>query len=128
MIPPDLNILAAWLGILAGVLLGIAPGLFFHDENWLGGYASWRRRLMRLGHVSFFGIAFLNLAFAWTVQDPRWRPDSSVPAVALALAQALMPAVCYGAAWHKPLRRLFFLPVACVLLGVGGLVVERLVP
>jgi hypothetical protein len=128
VIPADLNILAAWLGILAGVLLGVAQGLFFHDENWLGGYASWRRRLMRLGHVSFFGIAGLNLAFTWTVKNPLWKPDSAVPAAALALAQALMPAVCYLAAWHKPMRRLFFLPVTCVLVGAGGIVVERLVP
>ena len=122
----DTNILAAWLGILAGVLVGVAQGLFFHDDDWLGGYASWRRRLTRLGHVSFFGIAMLNLAFAWTVHNPGWRPDSSVPAAALALAQGLMPAVCYLAAWHKPMRRLFFLPVCCVLVGAGGLVVERL--
>ena len=125
---PDLNILAAWVGILAGVVTGIAQGLRFHHEQWLGGYGSWPRRLMRLGHVSFFGIAFLNLAFAWTVHHPGWRPDSSVPAVALAAAQGLMPAVCYLAAWRRPLRHLFFLPVGCVLVGAGGLLLERMMP
>ena len=122
----DANILAAWLGILAGVLVGIVPGLFFHREDWLGGYASWARRLMRLGHVSFFGIALLNLAFAWTVHNPGWRPESSVPAAALAIAQGLMPAVCYLAAWRPAMRRLFFLPVSCVLVGAGGIVVGRM--
>jgi hypothetical protein len=126
--PPDPNILAAWLGILLGVLTGIAQGLLFHREDWLGGYASWRRRLMRLGHISFFGIALLNLAFAWTVHNPGWRPDSSVPAAALAAAQALMPLVCYLAAWRQPLRHLFFLPVSCVLVGVAGLLLERVLP
>ena len=125
---PDLNILAAWLGVLGGIFTGIAQGAFFHDDHWLAGYGSWPRRLMRLGHVSFFGIAFLNLAFAWTVHNPGWRPDSSLPAAALAAAQVLMPAVCYLAAWHKPLRHLFFAPVGCVLVGAGGLVLERITP
>ena len=81
---------------------------------------------MRLGHVSFFGIALLNLAFAWTIHNPGWRPGSSVPAAALASAQALMPAVCYLAAWRPPLRRLFFVPVGSVLIGIGGLLMERI--
>lgn len=124
----DLNIFGAWLGVLAGVLLGVVQGLFFHRDDWLGGYSSWRRRLMRLGHVSFFGIAMLNLAFAWTVHNPGWRPASSLPAASLCSAQALMPLVCYLAAWRQPLRRLFFLPVSCVLVGVGGLLLGRVVP
>ena len=122
----DLNILAAWLGIFCGVAGGVALGHFFSSDDWLGGYASWRRRLMRLGHVSFFGIAFLNLAFAWTVTRPDWQPGSPLPSVALVAAQALMPLVCFGAALRKPLRHLFFLPVGCVLAGVGGLLLERL--
>ena len=124
----DLNILAAWAGIFCGVAGGVALGLFFQRDEWLGGYASWRRRLVRLGHVSFFGIAFLNLAFAWTVGQPGWRPASSVPAAALIGAQALMPLVCFLAAWRKPLRHLFFLPVGCVLAAVAGLLLERLLP
>lgn len=124
----DLNILAAWLGILCGVLSGIVPGLLFHHDGWLGGYGSWRRRLMRLGHVSFFGIAFLNLAFAWTVGRPGWHPPSPVPSMALAAAQVLMPLVCFLAAWRQPMRHLFFLPVGCVLVGVGGLLLGRAIP
>jgi len=124
----ELNILAAWVGILAGVLGGVAQGLMFHKEDWLGGYGSWRRRLMRLGHVSFFGIAFLNLAFAWTVRQSGWRPPSEAPGVALAAAELLMPLVCYLAAWRQPMRRLFFAPVACVLFAVVALVLGRVIP
>ena len=125
---PDLNILVAWIGIVAGVLAGVAQGMFFHRDDWLGGYGSWRRRLMRLGHVSFFGIAFLNLAFAWTSRQPAWAPRSHLPAVALAAAQGLMPLVCYLAAWRPRMRRLFVLPVTCVLVGTGGLLVRRVLP
>ena len=45
------NLWAAWIGIIAGMLSGAALGLFFHEESWLGGYGSWPRRLLRLGHI-----------------------------------------------------------------------------
>ena len=124
----DLNIFAAWAGILAGLIAGVAQGLFFHRDDWLGGYDSWPRRLMRLGHVSFFGIAFLNLAFAWTTKQTGWRPPWALPSVMLAAAQGLMPLVCYLAAWRQGLRRLFFLPVTCVLVGIVGLLAGRVLP
>jgi len=52
----SVNLTAGWLGILAGVVSGCAIGLFFHRADWLGGYASFRRRMTRLGHISFFGL------------------------------------------------------------------------
>lgn len=114
-----LHLAAAWAGILAGMLAGAALGLSFHREEWLGGYGSWSRRLLRLGHVSLFGIAFLNLAFAGTADLLGWpaggsgAPAAAAAASPLLLAGAvLMPAVCALAAWRKPLRHLFALPVA----------------
>ena len=121
----DFNILAAWVGILAGVVVGIVQGMFFHREDWLGGYGSWRRRLFRLGHISFFGIAFLNLAFAVTVAQPGWAPRSAVPGLALAAAQGLMPLLCFLSAWRRPFRHGFVLPVGCVLVAVVGLIGGR---
>jgi len=113
MLPTDINVIAAWFGVLAGVLTGIASGLFFHREAWLGGYGSWPRRMMRLGHISFFGIAALNLGFALTVRRFGWHTTHEASAC-LAAANVLMPAVCFGAAWRPRVRQLFFLPVGCV--------------
>ena len=120
----DLNAIAAWIGVLLGILTGAVTGLYFHDDRWLGGYGAWPRRMMRLGHVSFFGIAALNLGFALTVQRLGWAP-APVGAVTLAAATVLMPAVCYLSAWHKPLRHLFVAPVACVAVAVSGLLWNR---
>ena len=52
-----LHLYAAWIGIFMGFLAGAGLGLFFHRDGWLGGYSSWPRRMARLGHISFFGIA-----------------------------------------------------------------------
>ena len=120
-----LNLAAAWTGILLGMAGGAALGLSFHREEWLGGYGSWRRRLLRLGHISLFGLAFINLGFALTVDAMGWRPGSTpgigAASVLLVAGAVLMPTVCALAAWRKPLRQLFVLPVGC-LLGGSGLV------
>ena len=62
----EINLYAAWIGMLLGGIFGAIQGLFFHKEEWLGGYGSWRRRITRLGHISFFGIAFINISFVFT--------------------------------------------------------------
>lgn len=63
-----MNLQAAWIGLLLGCVAGAIPGLSFYGSDWLGGYASWQRRLTRLAHISFFGIGFINLAFALTAR------------------------------------------------------------
>lgn len=110
-----LNLWAAWLGITAGLLSGVALGLFFHRETWLGGYASWPRQLLRLGHMSCFGMAFLNLAFVATVRLAGELPHGQLASWLLVAGALTMPLVCALAAWKKPLRHLFFIPVLALL-------------
>ena len=121
----ETNLIAAWIGFLGGFLAGALPGLFFHNPDWLGGYAAWERRLIRLAHISFFGIGFINIAFALTVARLD-VPDS--PALfwssRLLLAGAVsMPAVCYLSAFRKFFRHFFFIPVASLITGVGLFIV-----
>jgi hypothetical protein len=124
----NVNILAAWLGVLLGIVSGAVVGIWFHREDWLGGYASWPRRMMRLGHISFFGIAMLNVAYATTVHYLHWSDPPALACVALASANFLMPAVCSLAAWRPVFRHLFFVPVSCVLAGVLGILIWSVAP
>lgn len=124
----DINAIAAWVGVLLGVISGAIVGIWFHQDHWLGGYGSWRRRMVRLGHIAFFGIAMLNLGYALTVRSVGWTPPPRVAADALAAAVVLMPAICFLSAWRKPMRRLFPIPVACVLAGVAGLLLRKVWP
>jgi hypothetical protein len=64
----QINLLAAWIGILLGFLSGLALGLFFHRDDWLGGYGSFRRRLYRLAHISLFGLGAINFFFYFTAR------------------------------------------------------------
>ena len=121
----DINMLSAWVGFALGVLSGAVAGLFFHAEQWWGGYGSWRRRMVRLGHIAFFGLGLLNLAFALTVAQMHWSRPPEMAAISLAAATLLMPMACFLAAWKKPLRHLFVIPVLCVICGIGGIFLGR---
>jgi hypothetical protein len=104
-----INLYAAWIGFLLGALAGAITGLFFRDERWLGGYAGWRRRMVRLGHVAFFGIGFLNLGFALTVGALR-----------IETGVELLPVVCYLAAFRDGFRHLFFVPAGSVIVAIAA--------
>lgn len=126
MLEASANLWSAWIGVLVGMASGTVMGLAFHDERWLGGYASWPRRMLRLGHISFFGIAFLNFAYANTVALAGEGPFHGWVSGMLIAGAVLMPLVCLLAAWRKPMRHLFPLPVialtgAVALLVYGGL-------
>src|SRR5512135_1027208 len=122
-----MNLFAGWVSILLGFVAGAVPGLWFWRDEWLGGYGSWRRRMVRLAHVSFFGLGFINLAFAFTL--PPWETVRMTGALhwaasLLVVGNFAMPLVCYLAAWRQPLRHLFALPVACEVAGVALLLGE----
>jgi hypothetical protein len=121
---PTLNLIAGWFGMLAGVLSGAIIGLFFHQEQWMGGYASYRRRLTRLGHIAFFGLGFLNLIFAATsAQLPLSGYALATASWALILGAVTMPACCFLSAWRKPLRHLFPIPVLSVTTGILAILI-----
>jgi hypothetical protein len=123
----QLNLWAAWMGVLMGFVSGAVAGLFFNRADWLGGYGSWRRRLMRLGHISFFGLAGINLMFAFTaraVADPAGpMPTGLMIAGGLLVGGAVtMPTLCFLSAWREQWRNLFFVPVGCLIVGVTALI------
>ena len=113
------NLHAAWIGFLLGCLAGAVPGMFFHQENWLGGYPSWPRRMIRLAHISFFGLGGLNLAFALTARTLGLNAGLQWPSALLLAGAATMPAVCYLSAWKSSFRHLFFIPALSVTCGVA---------
>jgi len=118
------NLLAGWAGIVLGFLAGAAAGLFFHKDEWLGGYSSWPRRMLRLGHISFFGIGFINLAFAFTVAQVRSTQSLSWASWLLIVGAVTMPLCCYASAFWKPFRHLFFIPVLSLVVAAALLVLR----
>ena len=114
--PPQLNVILAWLWITLGVVFGFVLGNFFHQENWLGGYASLKRRLYRLAHISIFGLAIINLLFYFTVQHGApLSPNLHLASWGFAIGALSMPFCCLVMAHRPKLRALFLLPVVSLI-------------
>jgi len=121
--PTRLHLLIGWTSTVAGALSGAAIGLFFHKDDWLGGYGSLRRRMVRLGHIAFFGLGILNVLFALSIAArPLSALHTPIASVGFWLAAVTMPACCFLTAWRPGLRHLFPIPVFAVLTGLGGLI------
>jgi predicted MFS family arabinose efflux permease len=120
MQPVLINLALAWVLVLLGFASGFGLGLHFHKENWLGGYASFKRRLYRLAHISFFGLAVANLMFYFTARE--WAGGWTVTAASwgFVIGAVSMPLCCVLMASFPKLRSLFALPVFSLLMA-GGL-------
>ena len=110
---------AGWIGFLGGVISGALIGLKFHKETWMGGYASRERRMVRLGHISFFGIGMICLFYGLSLKAlTADKHLSLVGAWALVAALATMPTTCFLTAWRPSFRHLFFIPVLSAATGI----------
>ena len=114
-----LNLLVGWISLVAGAITGSLIGVYFADDQWLGGYASFRRRMLRLGHIAFFGLGFVNILFQLSAPalalPTFWLGISSM---CLATAAITMSPCCFLAAWRRPFRHLFFIPVLSAITGL----------
>ncbi len=108
----QLNLLLAWIGIVLGFISGFVLGVCFHREDWLGGYASFKRRLYRLAHISFFGLAIMNFLFYLTAREFSHTTLSvTIASWGFAAGAASMPICCAIMAHQPRLRALFLIPV-----------------
>ena len=114
----QINLLLAWLWILLGFVSGMMLGMFFHREGWLGGYGSFKRRMYRLAHISFFGLGAVNLLFYLTARNsPSATPLLQWASVALVVGALAMPVCCLVMA-HVPKAHLIFaVPVVSLIAG-----------
>jgi hypothetical protein len=120
--PDQVNFVIGWTAMVAGALSGAAIGLYFHDDGWLGGYASFPRRMLRLGHIAFFGLGIINVLLALSLTATHIPSAyAQVASGGFALAAATMPTCCFFTAWRRSFRHLFPIPVLAVIAGLAGL-------
>ena len=113
-----LNLVIAWLWLLLGFVAGMALGLFFHGENWLGGYGSFKRRMYRLGHIFFFGLGVVNLLFCLTAQTFSLAGQLvSIASWAFIAGAITMPVCCVVMAHFPKAHLIFAVPVISLITG-----------
>jgi len=114
---PQINLVLAWAGILAGFVSGLVLGLFFHREDWLGGYSSFKRRVYRLAHISFFGLGAVNLFFYLTARLIAGTGLLAFASWALIVGAVTMPLCCILMAHIPRVQALFAVPVLSLIAG-----------
>jgi ABC-type uncharacterized transport system permease subunit len=112
------NLSFGWLWIHLGIVSGMALGTSFLRPGFLGGYASPRRRLVRLGHISFIGLGGINVLFALSVPEIA-APGMQIASASLVVAAVSMPLACFAVAWRQVFFPLFCVPVSAALLSTG---------
>ena len=119
-----INLIAGWIGVLCGFIFGAITGLLFYKEDWLGGYTSWKRRLLRLSHISFFGIAIINFFFFYTCNYLHVN-NAGITSLLFIIASIAMPAICILSAINQKFRHLFFIPVVSLIVGSSLFIITQ---
>jgi len=112
----------AWTGMAIGAALGMTLGLWSFDgplgvPAFLGDYDETARRLMRLGHIAFFGLGFVNLLLARELPGlaPRAR---RVAGAAMNFGNLGLPLTLVAASIWAPIKFAMPLPASAVLLAL----------
>lgn len=114
------NAFYGWCSVLAGFLSGMWLGMGFHREDFLGGYGSLRRRMVRLGHIALLALGMLNVLFAMTAVQLRLEPRVIALASVAWIAGGIgMPLCCALMAWRPGFRLFFAVPIVILLLAVS---------
>lgn len=108
------------LGALSGMLMGLwSFGGLLPAPDAVGDYGDLPRRLLRLGHIAFFGLAFLNLVLARQIPFlPLGLKAKRGALGCMNFGNAALPAALIAAAFWEPLKYLTAPPAFAVTLAL----------
>jgi len=113
-----INEVFGWFWITFGFLSGTLLGMRFQNEDWMGGYSSHPRRLIRLGHISFLGLGILNILFSHSLSRINLNPHLiHLASWSFIIGGISMPICCGLMAWQKIWQFLFTIPVISLITG-----------
>jgi hypothetical protein len=107
-----------WGLILSAFVTGSVLGLFFYREDFLCGYTSFRRRMLRLGHIALAALGMINILYSLSPKASETSLQTQVASLGFMVGGVTMPAVCFLASWRVGFRHLFIVPVSALLLAV----------
>jgi hypothetical protein len=113
-----LNWYFGWSLILTAFVTGAILGLFFYRDDFLGGYASFRRRILRLGHIALAALGMLNVLYGLSPLAAEPSVRARIASLAFVVGGVTMPAVCFLTSWRPGFRHLFFIPVTALVVAV----------
>ena len=119
MISGEINILFGWAWMCVGFLSGMILGIRSEGEQWLGGYASLKRRYLRLAHVAFVALSIINILYGKELGTIDLSNHlKNIGSALMIFGAAGVPLACISAAFVKKTRYLLPVPAFAVLIGV----------
>jgi hypothetical protein len=113
-----LNWIAGWTLVLLAFFSGAILGLRWHREDFWGGYASFRRRVVRLGHVALAALGLMNVIFSLSPLPTPGTTAARAASICFIAGGMLMPTVCFLTGWRAAWRHVFVLPVLSLIAAV----------
>ena len=112
-----MSVAIGWWLISLGFLTGAVFGMLAQREDWLGGYGSRTRRLLRLGHIALIALGALNVFWplTTTAQDPSTL--TGVITSCFVVGGLTMGPVCFLSALAWRCRVAFVIPSAALIIG-----------
>lgn len=109
------NWYAGWGLLIAAFTSGAVIGLFFQRPNWLGGYDSFPRRLLRLGHIAMAALGMANLLYSLSPWPLDGTLEATIASPSWIVGGISMPIVCWLTAWKRWGHWLFGIPVTALI-------------
>ena len=107
-----------WSLILTAFLTGAILGLIFYREGFLGGYAAFRRRILRLGHIALAALGMINVLYGLSPMAAEDSLPTRIASLGFIIGGVTMPAVCFLTSWRAGFRHFFFIPVSALVIAV----------
>ena len=113
-----MNWYCGWSMILCAFVSGAVLGMFFYREDFLGGYGSFQRRILRLGHIALAALGMMNVLYSLTPPANDVSTRATLASLGFVVGGVSMPAVCFLSAWRAGFRVWFFIPVIALIVAV----------
>ena len=119
-----LNRAIALTSLALGAAVGLILGLWSFDgplpvPAWLGAYVDTPRRLVRLGHIAFFGLGILNLLLAREYAALALR-DATIKTAfhCMNFGNVFLPCTLIAAAVYAPAKPFLAAPALSVFIAL----------
>ena len=112
-----MSVAIGWCLISSGFLTGALFGLLAQSEDWLGGYASRTRRLVRLGHIALIALGALNVV--WPLTTTAREASTLAPLISwcFVVGGLTMGPACFLSAFFWRCRVAFVVPSTALVVG-----------
>ena len=123
MVTAKANIKFGWLWILFGIISGMILGLFAFNgpiqlSPALMDYSSLPRRFLRLAHISFFGLGFLNWIYGMSLNNLKLKADKLTSEL-LIFGSVTMALFLIISAFYEPFKYFLAIPALSLLIAVA---------